>query len=375
MFRRSVHFVLFAIIAVSFPFISQAEIQTNASHAIIMDGETQEVLFSHNSQERMVPSSMTKIMTLYMLFERLNAGVFTLEDTLHVSEKAWRMGGSKMFVRVDTNVVIEDLIRGIVVQSGNDACIVVAEAIAGSEEAFAERMNEKAKELGMLNTHFVNATGWPDDNHYTTAYDLSLLSARLIKDFPQYYHYFSEKSYTYNNIRQSNRNLLLWRASSNVDGLKTGHTEAGGYGIVVSGREDGRRMVAVVNGMESTNARADEAERLLSYGFRYFETVTLAEIGKVVGFADVWQGVSEQVELKVKDKVELTLPKLGKEKTKISLHYNTPLIAPIEADQQVGEVHVIAPGQEMVKKVPLYTASAIERKGIFGRLVDGLVGN
>ncbi len=375
MFRRSVHFVLFAIITVSFPFTSQAEIQTNASHAIIMDSETQEVLFSHNSQARMVPSSMTKIMTLYMLFERLNAGVFTLEDTLHVSEKAWRMGGSKMFVRVDTNVVIEDLIRGIVVQSGNDACVVVAEAIAGSEEAFAERMNEKAKELGMLNTHFVNATGWPDDNHYTTAYDLSLLSARLIKDFPQYYHYFNEKSYTYNNIRQSNRNLLLWRASSNVDGLKTGHTEAGGYGIVVSGREDGRRMIVVVNGMESTKLRADEAERLLSYGFRYFETVTLANVGQVVGSADVWQGVSEQVELKVKDKIELTLPKLGQEKTKISLHYNTPLIAPIQADQQVGEIHVIAPGQEMVKKVPLYTASAIERKGIFGRFVDGLVGN
>lgn len=363
---------LLAVMASVLPHISLADIQTKASHAIIMDAETQEVLWGHEANQRMVPSSMTKIMTLYMLFERLNAGVFKLDDQLNVSEKAWRMGGSKMFVRVGTTVSVEDLIRGIIVQSGNDACVVVAEAVAGSEEAFAERMNEKAKELGMNNSHFVNSTGWPDDNHYTTAYDLALLSSRLIKDFPEYYHYFNEKSFTYNNIRQSNRNLLLWRESSNVDGLKTGHTEAGGYGIVVSGREDGRRMVVVVNGLESAAARADEAERLLSMGFRYFETVTLANAGKVVGDAAVWQGTKERINLKVKDDVKVVLPKIGKEKTKISLHYNSPLIAPLAADTQVGELHVQAEGQDSFKAYPIYTAEAVERKNVFGRLVDSL---
>ncbi len=365
---------LVAVMALLLPMGAVAQVETQATQAVIMDAASHNVLFSHHAHEQMVPSSMTKIMTLYLLFERLQAGVLKLDDTLHVSEKAWRMGGSKMFVRVNTEVAVEDLIRGIVIQSGNDACIVVAEAIAGSEEAFAERMNEKAKALGMEHSHFVNSTGWPDDNHYSSAYDLALLSAKLIEDFPEYYHYFSEKEFKYNNIRQSNRNLLLWRQSTGVDGLKTGHTEAGGYGIVVSGKEDDRRMVVVVNGLENTKMRSDEAERLLSHGFRYFEMTKLLDAGQVVASVPVWQGEIPEVNVQVKEEVLLLLPKIGKEKTTFSLHYNTPLIAPIEAGVEVGELHVLTPGQETAKIFPVYSAEKVKRMGIVGRVLSGVVG-
>lgn len=370
---RKVFFGLMAAMVALTPMLAKAELSTSAGQAVIMDANSKDVLFAHNAREQMVPSSMTKIMTLYMLFERLKAGVIKMDDTFQVSEKAWRMGGSKMFVRVNTRVLVKDLIQGIVVQSGNDACIVVAEAIAGSEEAFAERMNEKAKELGMKNTHFVNSTGWPDENHYSTAYDLALLSAKMIEEFPEYYEFFKEKSFTYNNIRQSNRNLLLWRPDTGADGLKTGHTEAGGYGVVVSGKEGGRRMVVVVNGLESAKARADEAERLLSHGFRYFETETLVNAGEVVGTAPVWQGEAQEVPLSVKQAVEVVLPKIDKDKTKISLHYNSPLIAPVEAGVEVGELHVRASGQEEAKIFPVYTAESVSRDGVFGRIISSLM--
>jgi D-alanyl-D-alanine carboxypeptidase (penicillin-binding protein 5/6) len=319
----------------------------------------------------MVPSSMSKIMTLYMVFERLEAGVLKLDDTFRVSEKAWRMGGSKMFVRVDTRVSIEDLIRGVSVQSGNDACIVLAEGIAGSEEVFVERMNEKAKELGLEHSHFKNATGWPDEGHIMSAYDLALLSKRMIEDFPDYYSYLSEKEFMYNDVKQSNRNSLLWNEESGVDGLKTGHTEVGGYGVVVSSKKDNQRMVVVVNGLENQDERSKEAERLLSMGFRFFEREVVLDTKHELTQAKVWQGMQDSVALHVNENIELTVPRLEKKDIKFEVHYNAPLIAPIQEGTEVGEVHIFVPGQE-TRVYPLFTKTTVKRLGIIGRLLGAV---
>lgn len=373
-FRRLVIFSCISVwlAAVTVPFMAHADITSTAPHAIIMDAKTGEVLFEHDAEKPMVPSSMTKLMTLYLLFERLQKGILKLDDTFHVSKKAWKMGGSKMFVRVDTNVKISDLIQGIAIQSGNDACIVVAEGIAGSEDAFVKLMNAKAKELGMNHTNFMDANGWPEEGHYMSAHDIATLARHLINDFPEYYHYFSEPSFTYNNIQQGNRNLLVTREGINVDGLKTGHTEAGGYGMVVSGTQGGQRLIVVVNGMDSTFARADEAERLLSYGFRYFEHDKVLSANQVVTDAPLWEGEQETVPLKVKDDVEAMLPKLGKDKVKLEVHFNSPIAAPVKEGQQLGEAHLIVPNQKD-RAIPLYAGKSVARQGFLARFWNHLL--
>jgi D-alanyl-D-alanine carboxypeptidase (penicillin-binding protein 5/6) len=265
--------LVFAFVLFSVPAFAQAVIppQTAAKQAILVDAQTGAVLFAKNADERMPTSSMVKVMTIYLTFEGLKQNKLQMDDALPVSSYAWKQEGSRMFVNPGDHVRVEDLIRGVVIQSGNDASVVLAEALGGSEASFAERMNAKAKELGMANSHFMNATGMPDPNHYSTARDLAALAIAVIRDYPEYYHYFSELDFTYNKIKQGNRNPLLYR-NIGVDGIKTGHTESGGFGLIASSLREGRRLILVVNGLESMQSRADEPAALLEWGYREFGT-------------------------------------------------------------------------------------------------------
>jgi len=309
---------------------------------------------------------MSKMMTLYVLFERLKEGRIKLDDTLAVSEKAWRTGGSKMFVQIGSRVRVDDLIQGIAVQSGNDACVVVAEGLSGSEQAFAEEMNKKAKELGLTASHFVDASGLPDPQQYMTARDLVTLARRLIVDFPQYYHYFNEIEFTFNGIKQGNRNPLLYK-TLNVDGLKTGHTEAGGYGLTASAVRDGRRIILVLNGMSSVNERSRESEKLLDWGYREWGDYTLFKAGEKVSDADVWLGTQSTVPLISSRDFVVTLPHLSRDKMKVTVSYDGPLPAPIAKGAAVAKLSVEAPDVPTVE-VGLDAAEPVERLGALGRI-------
>ncbi len=341
-------------------------IETPAKQAILIDHATGTVLFAKNSEQSMPPSSMSKLMTLYMLFERLAAGGLKMDDTFPVSKKAWRMGGSKMFVRVDTQVKISDLIRGIIIQSGNDACIVVAEGIGGDEASFATLMNETARELGMLDSNFVNASGWPHIDHVTTAKDLSILARALIDKFPQYYPIFAERSFTFSKIRQGNRNPLLYK-NVGADGLKTGHTEAAGYGLVASAQRSGRRLDLVVNGLSSVNQRSKESQRLLSWGFREFGNYALFKAGEQVADAPVWLGSAGAVPLLIEDPLTIIIPRKARRAMKVSVNYQGPLPAPIAKGQVLATLRIEAPNMTPIER-PLIAGADIARKGVFGRL-------
>lgn len=349
-----------------------APIETIAKQAVVADVETGTVLLNKAAHEPMFPASMTKMMTAHILFEHLKTGKLKLDDTLPVSEEAWRKGGSKMFVRVNERVAVEDLLRGIVIQSGNDACIVVAEGISGSEAQFANLMNRTARELGMTNSHFKNSTGWPDDEHVASPYDLYLLAQDTIVNYPEYYPYYAEKEYIYNGITQPNRNLLLYR-NVGVDGLKTGHTEAAGYGITVSGvnPDDGRRIIVVVNGLSSEKERADEAERLLVYAYRNFENKTLWQAGEPVTEAGVWFGEKAKVSLVAGKDIRMTIPQNDRDSIRITVHYTGPIPAPVQEGVEVGKLTVEIPGQA-AKEIPLMTGEAVERLSAFSRIVPAL---
>lgn len=341
-------------------------LDVKSQQTILVDYETGMTLFGKNEDERMYPSSMTKLMTAYLVFERLKNGTLSLDDTFLVSEKAWRTGGSKMFVEVDTRVRVEDLLRGIIIQSGNDATIVVAEGLSGSEEAFAREMTAKAHELGMNNTQFRNASGLPDPEHYTTARDLSILAAHIIREHPEFYHYYSETEFTYSDIRQENRNPLLYR-DVGADGLKTGHTEAAGYGLVASAIRGKQRLIVVVNGLESKRERAQEPERILDWGFREFGTFRLFEPGETVADVPVWLGTESHVPLIVQDPVEIVLRRSVRDQLKVTLKTEEPIPAPITPGTQHGEVVITAPGMEAIH-IPVVAGEAVEQLGSFGRL-------
>ncbi len=344
---------------------AQTSIDTSAEQAILVDMQTGMVLLEKGSDSPMPTSSMSKIMTVYMLFEALEEGRLSLDEALPVSEYAWRKGGSKMFVEVGTEVRVEDLIRGIVVQSGNDASIVVAEALGGTEEGFAQAMTERGRELGLTNSRFANATGWPDPNHYSTARDLAILSQRLIADFPQYYHYFSETEFTFSEIKQGNRNPLLYR-NIGADGLKTGHTEDAGYGLAASAMQDERRLVLVVNGLGSVNARAEESARLIAWGFREFDNVALFESGETVETAAVWLGQAETVPLVLQDDLTVTLRRSLRRDLSVVAQVQEPLQAPITAGDMVGTLIVTAPGSPAIN-LPLLAGADVAEKGFFAR--------
>lgn len=346
---------------------------TSASHMILVDVATGSVLAQKAEDAKMYPSSMTKIMTLYLIFERLKQGILALDSRFTVSEKAWRMQGSKMFVPLGGQIMLEDLIRGIAIQSGNDACVVVAEGIAGSEEAFAKQMNDTAKKLGMNNSNFTDASGWPSPDNTTTAHDLSVLATAIIRDFPEYYHYLSEREFTFHGIRQFNRNLLLADPSLRVDGLKTGHTEAAGYGITLSALDPAtqRRLVLVVNGLDSDAARAQEGKHLLKWGLQNFRNATVFTPGQEIVKAPVWMGSAREVPLTVSANVNLTLPKTGAAGAKASVSYVSPLMAPVAKGQEIGKLTLMQVDGS-TREFPLVAGTGAGRLGFLARIPRAL---
>lgn len=341
-------------------------IDTLAKQAIIVDANTGTVLLEKEANERMPTSSMSKTMTIYMVFEALKSGHIKLDDEFLISEKAWRMQGSKMFVPLGEKVKVEDLIRGILIQSGNDATIAMAEGVSGSEEAFVDAMNKRAQDIGMTSSHFMNASGWPDPEHYSTPRDLALLAYRIINDFPEYYSYFSEREFTYHNIKQQNRDPLLGRVPG-ADGLKTGHTDIAGYGLIGSALRDGRRVIMVVNGLASEKERLEEGVRLMEWAFRNFELKTVAQKDATVENAPVWLGESAEVPLVAEKDVQMLLPRAGRADVKVAAVYNSPLKAPVQKGAEVGVLKIEIPGQQP-SEVKLLAGADVARKGLFGRI-------
>ena len=345
--------------------------QTPARQALLIDARTGTVLLEKNADTPMAPASMSKLMTIYMLFERMAEGRLSLSDTFPVSEAAWRKGGSKMFVPVNSRVTVEDLIRGIVIQSGNDACIVVAEGLSGTEQAFAEQMTKRGRELGLQNSVFKNSTGWPEPGHYMTARDLAILAQRIIEDFPQWYHYFVEPEFTFHGIKQGNRNPLIYK-NMGVDGLKTGHTEESGYGLTASAVRNGRRLILVVNGLGGPNERSRESERLLEWGYREFDAYTIAKPGAIVDQAPVWLGAAKTVPATVAKEFAVTLDRQARREMKVAVRYDTPVPAPVQKGDRIGTIAVSVQGTTF--EHPLVAAEAVERRGIFGR-IGGVIGH
>ncbi len=339
-------------------------IDTAAKYALILDFNTGATLLDKEGDAAMPPSSMTKLMTAYIVYGLLKAGRFNLTQDLPVSDRAWKMQGSKMFVPQGGSVKVEDLIRGMIVQSGNDACVVLAEAVAGSEEGFAELMNQKAKELGLVSSSFRNSTGWPDANQLMSCRDIATLARRLITDFPEYYKYDNEKSFKYNNIEQQNRNPLVQKGLA--DGLKTGHTDAGGYGLVASAQRAGRRVIVVANGMNSMKQRAEESERLLEWSFREFENVTLFTAGDTVDNAKVWLGARPTVPLVGGRDLVLTMPRQWRKSAKITVEYANPVPAPVNRGDELGKLTVSGQGVPAMN-VPLLAGADVPRLGVPGR--------
>lgn len=372
--RRLLLALSLSLAAVAAPLFASARaepISTNAQHVYIVDFQTGSVIYDKAGEERIFPASMSKLMTAYMLFEALKRGDVKLDDTFHVSKKAWAIQGSKMFVDIDSDVRVEDLIRGMVIQSGNDACIVIAEGLAGSEEAFAERMNAKAKEIGLTGSNFRNSNGWPDPDHYMTAKDLATLASRLIQDFPEYYHFYSETEFTWNGIKQGNRNPLLYRSGSGVDGLKTGHTEEAGFGLTASAVRDGRRIVMVVQGLTGMQERADEAGQLLDWAFRETGNYTVVARGSVLTDAPIEYGATQTVPLTVPEDLTLTLPRAEREKITAKAVMPTPVMAPVAAGQELGKLVISAPNMPE-RTISLVAAQDVPKVGIGGRIAINL---
>ena len=371
-------FALCLLVAGAFIAVLQARpaaaVDTEAQQFILMDAGTGMVLAEKNADEPMYPASMSKIMTLYMVFEHLADGRLNMEDTFTVSKKAWRMKGSRMFLEVNSKVTVGELVRGIVVQSGNDASIVIAEGLAGSEAAFADLMNEKGAELGLHDSHFVNSTGWPDPEHITTARDMAELSRRIIQDFPEYYPLFAEKSYTYNGIKQGNRNPLLYRFNG-ADGLKTGYTQASGHGLAASAKRGEQRLVLVVNGINGVDVRARESERLLTYGFRAFNTYVLFRAGEVVDEFEVWLGEADALPLVVESDVVLMMPRKSRKEMVVKVVADGPVAAPVERGTRVAKLVVSAPDVE-TREWPLVAGATVDSLSGFGRIgaaIDALI--
>jgi len=341
-----------------------------ASGYLLVDAINGEILVEYNAEEPLPPASLTKMMTAYIAEREIAEGRMSFDDQVPVSVKAWKTGGSRMFIREGTEVRLEDLLRGIIIQSGNDASVAVAEYIAGSEDVFADVMNQTAASLGMTNTQFKNATGLPKEGHYTTAKDLSVLAARIIKDFPDTYPIYEEKNFTYNGIKQANRNSLLFRDPT-VDGLKTGHTEEAGYCLVASAERDGFRLISVVMGTASEKAREQETTKLLQYGFRYFSGKTVFAAGEPLpeSARKVWFGEMESVDLAPTEPLYVTLP-LGRESAiQATLDAPDTLDAPLEAGAVVGTIKIML-GERVLAESPVAVAEAVPEGGLFKRLMD-----
>lgn len=337
---------------------------------LLMDFDSGRILSSENVDLELEPASITKLMTSYIVFDWLKTGSLKLEDEVTISEKAWRTEGSKMFIEVGKKIRLEDLLKGMIIQSGNDASVALAEHVAGSEETFADLMNQYADRLGMQNTYFRNATGLPADGHVTTASDLAKLATAMIRDHPDYYAWYADKEFTFNGIRQHNRNTLLWRDAT-VDGMKTGHTEAAGYCLVASAKRGNMRLISVVLGSDSEKTRADESQRLLNYGFRFFETHRLYDAGERIADSKVWQGAAESIDLAIADQLYITIPRGQYERLDAQLNILDPLIAPLEAGQVLGSLRVSLDG-EVVAERELIATDSVPEGGFWHRLGDGM---
>lgn len=343
-------------------------IQTEAKAAILLDATTGTVLFEKNADEALPPSSMSKMMTVYLVFQRLKDGRLSLDDKFHVSEYAWRKGGSKMFIEVGKEIRVEDLLRGVIVQSGNDAAIVLAEGVAGSEEAFAAEMNEEGRRMGLTNSVFMNATGWPAEGQHVSVRDLATIALHTIRDFPEYYAYYSEREFIYNGIHQPNRNPIL-NGSPGADGLKTGHTEEIGYGLTGSAERDGRRLILAVNGLPSERARAQETRNILEWGFREFNNYALFQANEEVEQARVWLGEESTVPLVIQEPLVLTMPRKSRNAMRVSVVYTEPVPAPIVQGAKIAKLVVrLSEDEDKVITVPLVAGKDVEQLGFFGRL-------
>jgi len=341
-----------------------------ANSYILIDFNSGDVLVESSPDMRVEPASITKVMTSYVVFTELTSGNIKLDDTVSVSETAWRTGGSRMFIEPSMEVTIEQLIKGMVIQSGNDASVALAEHLAGTEDAFAGLMNHYADQLGMTNSHFMNATGLPHEDHYTTARDVAILSVALIADFPDFYRWYSEKEYSFNNIRQHNRNNLLWRDPA-VDGLKTGHTQAAGYCLAASAKRDGMRLVSVVLGSSSESARVSESQSLLNYGFRFFETVQLYKAGQELAQGKVWKGMQENIRLGIRDELFVTIPRGRYDELDAKVEMRSELIAPIAEGDEVGGISIRLEDKEITGRA-LIALETVDEAGFFGRTWDGM---
>ncbi|SIS22945.1 penicillin-binding protein 6. Serine peptidase. MEROPS family S11 [Aquipseudomonas alcaligenes] len=370
---------LFVLLAVPFAASAESAIpsppQLAAKSYVLMDGASGKVLVENNGDERLPPASLTKLMTAYIATLEIRKGKIGEQDLVTVSEHAWRTGGaasggSTMFLPINSQVTVDDLLHGIIIQSGNDASIAIAEYIAGSEDAFADMMNETAERLGMKNTHFMNATGLPHPEHYSSAHDMAILARAIINEDQEHYAIYSQKEFFWNNIKQGNRNLLLWRDST-VDGLKTGHTEEAGYCLVASAVRDGARMITSVFGTDSEKTRAAETQKLLTYGFRFFETQTFYKAGQELAQAQVWKGTTRQVKAGLAQDLSLTLPKGQVKQLKASMVLEPQLVAPLKQGDVIGKVEVKL-GEEVVHSADLIALEPVEEGGFFRRLWDSI---
>lgn len=339
---------------------------------LLKDFNTGKVLAQQGGDERVEPASLTKLMTAYLTFKAIRNGHLKLDQVLPVSTKAWKAEGSRMFIQPDTPVTVDELLHGMIIQSGNDACVALAEGIAVTEETFADLMNKEAARLGMKNTHFMNATGLPDPNHYTTVNDLSLLAAAIIRDFPgEYKRLYSHKEYTYNKITQPNRNRLLW-VDPNVDGMKTGHTESAGYCLISSARRGDMRLLSVLVGAPSDTARATESQKLLNYGFQFYETRVIYKPGQTVSQFKLWKGEDKTVVATVPADVALVIPKGRYKDIKATVTSQQPLVAPLSKGQAIGSIQFTLDGKPLYQQ-NLVTSKEIVTAGLFRRLWDGLL--
>jgi D-alanyl-D-alanine carboxypeptidase (penicillin-binding protein 5/6) len=365
-------FILLSLSAGSLFAIIPKAPEMSGNAYVLMDYDTGQILVAKNADLQVPPSSLTKMMTSYVLSDEVTKGNVSYQDKVTISKNAWAKnfpGSSLMFIEVGTEVLLEDLKRGVIISSGNDASVAVAEHIAGSEQGFAELMNHHAKTLGMNNTYFINSNGLPDENHVTTAHDMAILAQALIRDFPDDYEVYKEKEFTYNGIRQYNRNSLLWDRSMNVDGVKTGHTEAGGYSLVASATRDNMRLISVVLGTNSKSARKQQNKRLLNFGFRFYETVEPVRPGQILHSQRVWYGEKENLSLGLNQTILLTIPRGDGDKLKAKFSIEGELEAPIEKGQIIGTVFFELEGKK-VKELPLVALEAIAEAGMWSQFTD-----
>ena len=368
MLKNTFNLLILSISLIFFAFNSNA-IESIAKTALLIDLSTGEVLLDKNSEEKTYPSSMTKIMTALMAFEKIKDGTLSMDQEFLISKKAWKMGGSKMFIEVDKKVKVSDLLLGVVVQSGNDASIAIAEGISGSEEIFALEMNNLAKKIGLTNSNFVNSSGWPNDNHYTTAKDLAKIAEYTLNEHPELYEMYAIAEFTYNGIKQDNRNPLLY-SFDGADGFKTGHTQAAGYGLVGSAERGDRRLLLVLNGLETSRARAQESLRLMDWGFNNFQLVDFYNQGEVVIEATTWLGKQEKVKLSSQQDISVSIPKTHISDMKVEVLIEEPIPTPISINDQVGLVQISYADKKL--QYPLLASENIEQKGFFSRITSAL---